>query len=815
MFSACVLVACLSIALPGSPQAGPPQPPAGLRGTVTALGGEVLLPGATVVATPEGGGEARTVASDDHGRFRFAGLPAGRWRVSASLPGFQDAAAADVPVESGRETEVTLDLALAAVTETVTVRPVVRLDIGASLGSSGSVDAAQLQQAPLGEVSVQAALPLVPGVVRGPDGISVKGGRPTQSSLLVGDADTTDPAVGDVEFRLPGDAVAQIEVLPNPYAVEFGRFSSGVTVIQPRRGGNAWRLSLSDINPAVRTKRGRVFTPLGVESFQPRVAAGGPLVRDRLFVAESLQLRYTDRDMRSRPQSDRVRRQGLASFTRLDARLAPGQTVTAMLSLLPERRRSANLGTFDPPEAAANTRHNIYHANLGAENALGSTLMLESLLHLKHYGIRTGGQGELPMVLTTTERAGNFFNSQERVARGWQWRETLSGVVTGPGGAHFLKAGLDLERKTLSAWSRSRPVVVLGPGGETTRTIGFEGGDRLAAEGTDVAGFVQDRWQPREGLVVEAGLRADRDGVLRTTTVSPRAGVRASFGRVTVGGGVGRFVERTPLVAGAFESFESRTETWFGDRGTAIDGPTTYAPRLAGGRFDPARALTWHAEYHQRLTDALSVRASVLDRRGSHELVVDPEAGPVPGQAWVTLDDSGRSRYREAAFGVHYARASAITADVSYVRSSARAVISSLGAYFASLRDPIVREPQYGRADADVPHRVIGQVRGQVGAWRASAVLELRNGLPYSAVDAWQDYVGPVNGAGRLRWYQALDLQVDRRVRIGKLRPAIGVQVFNALDRFNPRDVQRNAADPAFGSLYNSDPVRFRVMVRF
>lgn len=814
MFSAWVVSSCLSAALALAPAAALPQPPAGVRGVVTAMGGEVLLPGASVEAVPEGGGEVRTALTDDHGRFRLTGLPPGRWRVTARLAGFQDAGA-HVVVDTGREAEVALDLPLATVTETVVVRPEVRLDIGASLGSSGIVEAAQLQEAPLGEVSVQAALPLVPGVVRGPDGISVKGGRPTQSSLMVGDADATDPAVGDVEFRLPGDAVAQIEVLPNPYAVEYGRFSSGVTVIQPRRGGNAWRLSLSDINPAVRTKRGRFFTPLGVESFQPRVAVNGPVIADRLFVAESLQLRYTDRDIRSRPQSDRVRRQGLASFTRVDARLAPRQAVTATMSLLPERRRSANLGTFDPPEAAANTRHHIYHANLGAENALGPTLVLESLLHVKSYGIRTGGQGELPMQLTTTERAGNFFNSQERTARGWQWRETLSGVVTAGGGAHFLKGGLDVEHKTLSAWSRSRPVVVLGPGGRVTRTITFTGGDRLASEGTDVAGFVQDRWQPREGLVVEAGVRADRDGVLGSTTVSPRAGVRATLGKATLGGGVGRFVERTPLVAGAFEAFEVRTETRFDEEGAVLAGPTTFTPRLAADGFAPPRAVTWHAEYHQQLTGALSLRASVLERRGSHELAIDPEPGPAPGQARVVLDDSGRSRYREAAFGLRYARANAVSADVSYVRSSARATMSSLNAYFASLRDPIVREPQYGRADTDVPNRVIAQVRGQAGPWRGSAVLEVRNGLPFSAVDAWQDYIGRVNEGGRLRWYQALDLQLDRRVRIGKLRPAIGVQVFNALDRFNPRDVQRNTADPTYGWLYNSDPVRFRVMIRF
>ncbi|MBP1634950.1 MAG: Outer rane receptor for ferrienterochelin and colicin [Acidobacteria bacterium] len=800
---------------PHSPGPATPQQAGGIRGSVTTLGGEVFLPGATVVLTPDPSGEARTVLTDERGRFAVAGLRPGRWRLAASLAGFQDARR-EVVVEAGREVQVSLDLALAGVTETVVVRPEVNLEIGASLGSSGIVDAAQLQEAPIGEISVQAALPLVPGVVRGPDGISVKGGRPTQSVLMVGNADVTDPAVGDVEFRLPGDAVAQIEVLPNPYAVEYGRFSSGVTVIEPRKGGNAWRLSFSDINPAVRVERGKPFKPIGVESFQPRVAFSGPLVTDRLFIAQSVQLRYTDRDIRSRPQDERVQRRGVASFTRLDWRLNPRQTVAAMVAILPERRTHANLATFDPPEVTANTRHSVYDASLGGGTSLGQSVVLDTLLHVKHYSVQTSAQGVDPMVLAPAEHEGNFFNSQERLGRGWQWRETLSATTAGPGGAHFLKAGLDLEYKTLEALSQSRPVLVPRPDGTLARQIVFDGGGDIRADGTDVAAFVQDRWQPREGLVVEAGLRGDRDGVLRTFVVSPRAGVRATFGKgrpVTLGGGVGRFVERTPLAAGAFEAFESRLDTRYDEAGIALGPPTLFTPRLAAG-LEPARARTWHVEYHQQVTPALSLRASVLERRGSHELVVDPEPGPAAGTGWLTLRSTGRSRYREGAVGVRYASASRIVVDLSYVRASALADASSLNAFFATIRDPIVREPEYGRADADIPHRLIGQFRTQAGSWRMSSVLEVRNGLPFSALDVWQDYVGQVNGAGRLHWYRALDLGLERRVRIWKLHPYVGVQVFNALNRFNPRDVQRNLADPTYGWFYNSDPIRVRLTVR-
>ena len=39
--------------------------------------------------------------------------------------------------------------------------------------------------------------------------------------------------------------------MPNPYAVEYGRFSSGLVVIQTRRGGDAWHVRLNNLEPDV------------------------------------------------------------------------------------------------------------------------------------------------------------------------------------------------------------------------------------------------------------------------------------------------------------------------------------------------------------------------------------------------------------------------------------------------------------------------------------------------------------------------------------------------------------------------------------
>jgi outer membrane receptor protein involved in Fe transport len=87
----------------------------------------------------------------------------------------------------------------------------------------------------------QALLPLVPGVVRGPDGrININGSAAIQSGLTVSSSNVADPSTGNRGFELPMDAVESVSVLPNPYSAEYGRFSSGITQIQTRKGESRW-----------------------------------------------------------------------------------------------------------------------------------------------------------------------------------------------------------------------------------------------------------------------------------------------------------------------------------------------------------------------------------------------------------------------------------------------------------------------------------------------------------------------------------------------------------------------------------------------
>ena len=59
------------------------------------------LPGATIIATSDEGAVRRTT-TDVNGRYSFAGLPPGAYRVEVSMPGFE-ARARDLSVVSGRD----------------------------------------------------------------------------------------------------------------------------------------------------------------------------------------------------------------------------------------------------------------------------------------------------------------------------------------------------------------------------------------------------------------------------------------------------------------------------------------------------------------------------------------------------------------------------------------------------------------------------------------------------------------------------------------------------------------------------------------
>jgi len=108
----------------------------------------------------------------------------------------------------------------------------------------------KLESLPLVNERFQDAIPLVPGVVRGPDGmLNLKGARSSQSGMIVNSASATDPVTGESSINLPIEAVQSVEVLTNPYSAEYGQFTGAVTSVQTRSGSDKFQANATSFFP--------------------------------------------------------------------------------------------------------------------------------------------------------------------------------------------------------------------------------------------------------------------------------------------------------------------------------------------------------------------------------------------------------------------------------------------------------------------------------------------------------------------------------------------------------------------------------------
>ena len=99
------------------------------------------------------------------------------------------------------------------------------------------VDRSTVLNAPNQQDRVDALLPLIPGVVRGPDGlINMKGARASQGGSLVNSANVTDPVTGNAAMNLPIDVVESVKVIANPYDPEYGRLTGAVSSVETVTG---------------------------------------------------------------------------------------------------------------------------------------------------------------------------------------------------------------------------------------------------------------------------------------------------------------------------------------------------------------------------------------------------------------------------------------------------------------------------------------------------------------------------------------------------------------------------------------------------
>jgi hypothetical protein len=767
---------------------------------VTTLEGHVHLAGVEVELRDEGSATvlARTV-SDGVGQVVFPDIPAGRYTVRVERPGFVTRDSPPFEVRAGELSRVLIDIQLTFTLPAVEVRADAPspTDSVQPVSMSDMLAGSLLDVAPLVGDDYQSLLPLLPGVIRGPDGrLRFRGGRPTQGALQVSSASMNDPSTGDVELELPAQSIESVEVLANPFAAEFGRFTTSITQIRTRRGTNDWEIKPGNLVP----RFGRGFR--SIRGFEPRFSVRGPLVTDRLFLAQDVQVRYVATPVKSLPGEPTIDLSSVDSFTRLDAVLSPRHAISGVVIVFPREVEGATLHTFRPRETTPTFSHNGLSVGLVDRFSLARDLVLETTVAGRFFEINVNSDGTSPMVYSPETQSGTFFNDQAREVASFQWIEALSFPSILWRGQHVFKVGMDVQHSQFDGFSASRPVEVRRLDGSLAELTAFAGRSEQQAGGVEFALFGQDRWRVGPRLTLELGVRMDRDAVVQRVNWSPRAGAAFAVlpeGRGILRGGFGKFVQRAPLNVETFPAFESRVVTRFAADGVPLGAPLAFT-NVMGDDLRTPEARVGNVEWNQRFGRRWLAKVAFLARNGRHEFILQPDAP----QGEIRLTTDGQSRYRELEITTRHLGGVRRDLTMSYVWSRGTADLNHFDQFYGNLRTPLVRPNQHALVPTDVRHRLL--VRGNValpGQWDVAPVFELRSGFPWSAVDEFQDFVGARNAAGRLPMVRNLDVSIVRPWRVRTYRFRAGVRLYNVFGASAERDVQNNLMSPNFGSFYN------------
>lgn len=779
---------------------GPDGQPRGIAGVKVELQAE------------KSGSALLSTYSDDEGSYKFAELTAGAYTLTASFDGFKKLVKS-ITVTAGVETESNLLLELVEVRGEITVKSEsggLQKDTAAPVTEFKQDN---LQTLPLQGERFEEALPIIPGVVRGPNGqINLKGARANESGLVINGATATDPATGEYAVNLPLEAVGTLRVLTNPYSTEYSRFTGAVTSIETRTGSDKWKIQFYNFFPRVR-RRGGNF--VGLASVTPRMFLSGPLIKDRLKIFQSLEYRFVRNQVRVEafPPLERDKEiENFNSFTQIDWDINPTNHLTSSFSLFPQKFRFFNLDTFNPEPVTANIKERGFLWAISEKSVLSGGTLLESNFSIRQLDANIfPSSGEGIMNFAPDVNSGNFFNRQDRSTVRYEGFEALTFIPHNFAGAHLMKIGAGVSYDNFDGRNRSNTVRIFRADGTRSQQIDFVGNTALDRDRAEFLAYFQDKWHLNERLTLEYGLRYDADTISDENNFAPRVAfalLPVMDGRTVVRGGVGLFYDKVNFNVATFRQLQERILTRFGSDGVQLLGqPRVQSFILDRGDFKTPRSVNWNIEFDREWMKNLFVRVGYQEREGRREYTLNPFEDPVRGSSLV-LGNGGNSRYREFQVTARYLFRKSDQIVASYARSRATGSVNDFNSLFGNVENPVIRPDERTLLPWDAPNRFLmwGDITLKYGI-DVSPVLDIHTGFPLSIIDEDRNFVGRRNRAGRFPRFASFDLQILKGVKIPlagrKYRAKVGLKVFNLTNHFNPRDFQGNLASSNFGVFTN------------
>lgn len=745
--------------------------------------------------------------TDENGDYVVVAVPPGTYTVEAVSPGLEIRQTLRV---EGNEIHVPLELKPLEVTNSVVVKadPV----DSKNPAPSETISEKTLREAPNVNERFESALPLIPGVVRGPDGhINLKGTRNTQSGALVNSANVTDPATGGPAINLPIDVVSSVQVVSNPYDPQYGKFTGAVSTVSTKTSDyEKFHFSFQNFLPRLRDRDGTIA---GIGAATPRMTFTSPLVKDRVAVTQSFEYRFVRTPVNSLPALQRdTKLESFNSYTQFDFILTQKQTATASFALYPQKLDFLGLNTFTSQPSTPDFHQRGYQIYVQHRYIIGDKGLLTSQFSYKRFDADITAQSDDPYRLLLETTAGGFFNRQARRTSRTSLQENYQFAPKQFAGSHTFTVGLSYEHSSYNGRQTFLPVEIDGLANQTVERITFTSSAPYQVNQNETAWFAGDQWSINPRLTLNVGLRFDNDTITSSTHIAPRAGFLLALttdGKTLLKGGAGIFYDRLPLMIPIFPDLPNRTVTVFGQNGQAISS-VFYQNQITGELENP-RSTSWNLELDRQVLAGLLLRVAYEQRNTARDFVVSPISSRTTGI--LGLSNHGTDSYREFQVAGRYQIARHVL-NASYVRSRAFGDLNDFSQFFGNLAQPVIQPDARGRLLFDAPNRFLfwGTL---AGPWNLTLVpvYDLHTGFPYSSEDEFREYVGPRNVV-RFPRFSSFDLQVTRPIALPfgekRLHARVGALVFNLFNHFDPRDVQNNLASARFGEFFNTSWREYR-----
>lgn len=283
-----------------------------LGGVVTDEQGNPIS-GATVTITSTSQGFSRSATTTSNGTFRFPGLATGGYNVVVESDGMDSFTATDVRVIASQSSDVSIGMTTTGNQIIVTGATIVRDFAGTTSGVN--VDIEELVKTVPISRDLTSVVLLAPGTSRGDTAFgnlaSISGASVAENAYYVNGLNITnfDNYLGSAE--VPFDFYRTVEVKSGGYPAEFGRATGGIINATTKSGSNEFTAaahlywtpdflrsnaadlqncsydsapSATNVNPTISCTNATNRAYDSVESRSLVLEAGGPIIKDRLFV---------------------------------------------------------------------------------------------------------------------------------------------------------------------------------------------------------------------------------------------------------------------------------------------------------------------------------------------------------------------------------------------------------------------------------------------------------------------------------------------------------------------------------------------------